>query len=364
MPEESPNNKQIADADLRILYEKLLVEKYKLEEQGRIIHRQNIKSRNRTIELFGKMIDLKKAQKIITLQKQELERKNIEINQQKNALERTFQKFRQRTIELFGKMIDLKKAYNIIHAQKTEIETHRKLLHETNASKDRFFTILAHDLKNPIAGFLGLTEVMAESMADLSPDEQQHFAELLHNSSKQLYNLLENLLQWARSQTGALKISPKNTDLKHIVDSVITQSSMNARIKEIKFTKSIPDISVFADENTLTTIFRNIISNAIKFSHNNSTIDISVTENEKVAIIIVTDHGIGISVEDLEKLFKIDQNPTRIGTAKEKGTGLGLILCKEFAELNKGTIKVESTLGKGSSFTLTIPIARKNMVES
>ncbi len=355
------NTKNINEKELRELYERLLKEKRELEINRAIIDRQNQKSKQRTIDLFGKMIDLKKAQKIITLQKKELERKNAEINRQKNALERTFQKFRQRTIELFGKMIDLKKAYNIIQQQKDEIENQRKLLHEINANKDKFFSILAHDLKNPIGGFLGLTEVMADGMSDLSPEEQQNFAVLMHNSSKQLYSLLENLLHWARSQTGALQLKTKVLNIDKLVDDVISQALTNASLKQITIVKnSLTQPEVFADEDTLSTVLRNLVSNAIKFSHNNSSIEINISQNQKIAVVSVMDQGLGIAQEDIKKLFRIDHNPSRIGTAKEKGTGLGLILCKEFIERNGGTIKVESELDKGSTFTITVPLAGKN----
>lgn len=354
--------KKISETELRELYEKLLIEKHELEMNRIIIDRQNLKSKQRTIDLFGKMIDLKKAQKIITIQKKELERKNAEINRQKNALERTFQKFRQRTIELFGKMIDLKKAYNIIQQQKDEIEKQRKLLHETNASKDKFFSILAHDLKNPIGGFLGLTEVMADGMSDLSVEEQQNFAVLMHNSSKQVYSLLENLLHWARSQTGALQLKPKVLDLSDIIENVLNQAATNASLKQIQLKKNIPcSVKIFADEDTMSTIFRNLVSNAIKFSNDDSVVNITVTQNTHIATVSIADQGIGIAPEDIDKLFRIEHNPSRIGTAKEKGTGLGLILCKEFVEKNGGTIKVESELNKGSVFTITVPLAEKNV---
>ncbi|MDA3868075.1 MAG: hypothetical protein PF489_15195 [Salinivirgaceae bacterium] len=158
-----------------------------LELHREKVEMQNIKARRRTIELFGKMIDLKKAKKIIVLQNEELEKKNEEINRKRTALEHTYVKFRKRTIELFGKMVDLRKAYNIINNQKKEIEQQRKKLHELNASKDKFFSIIAHDLKNPIAGFLGLTEVMAMDMKSFSDEEKQEFINLLFDSSKQLH---------------------------------------------------------------------------------------------------------------------------------------------------------------------------------
>lgn len=349
----------ISETELRELYKKVLQEKHEFELERVIIDRQILKSKRRTIEVFGKMVDVKKAQKIIISQKQELEAKNVEIIKQKNAVERTFKKFRLRTIELFGKMIDLKKANKIIEQQKNEIEEQRKQLHETNSSKDKFFSIIAHDLKNPIGGFLGLTELMAKKMTELSPEKQQVFAESLYESSKQLYSLLENLLHWARAQTGSLQLEPQIIDLNGLIDSSISQVSTNAQLKKVTIRKQ-KDVSlkIFADGDTMNTILRNLLSNAIKFSNTNGFIDISVSQNDAFATISITDFGVGIQQEDLQKLFKIDHTVSKVGTANETGTGLGLILCKEFIELNGGTIKVESIVDKESTFCITVPLKK------
>jgi len=350
----------ITETELRKLYEKVLQEKHDLEQERVIIDRQILKSKQRTINVFGKMVDVKKAQRYIEYQNEELEEKNIEINRQKEAVERSISKFRMRTIELFGKMTDLKKAYKIIQQQKDEIESQRKLLHETNLSKDKFFSILAHDLKNPIGGFLGLTEILATETHELSPENQQIFIESLHESSKHLYNLLENLLHWARSQTGSLQLNPQVIELDSLLESAIGQVSMNAQLKHITIRKQ-KDISIkiVADQDTMNTILRNLLSNAIKFSNPNSYVDVSVLQNEKFVAISITDFGVGIAVDELTKLFRIEHTVSKPGTAQEKGTGLGLILCKEFIELNGGTIKAESHINKESTFTITVPLFDK-----
>jgi signal transduction histidine kinase len=360
MSKELTNHTNLTETEWRNLYEKVLKEKNDLELERAIIERQIVKSKRRTIDVFGKMVDVKKAQKIIENQKKELEEKNIEINRQKNAVERTINKFRQRTIELFGKMTDLKKAYKIIQQQNDEIEAQRKLLHETNLSKDKFFSILAHDLKNPIGVFLGLTEIMATKTYELSPENHQLFVETLHESSKQLYSLLENLLHWARSQTGSLQLTQQDIDLDPLLDSAISQVSMNAQLKNITIRKQ-KDISlkIVADKDTMDTIIRNLLSNAIKFSKPDSFVDLSVSQSDGVALIAITDYGVGISPEDLAKLFKIEYSLSKPGTAEEKGTGLGLILCKEFIELNGGAITAESIVGKETIFSITVPLVNK-----
>lgn len=360
MLKSRPDFDTISKTELRDLYEKLLHEKHQLELDRIYADRQIFKSKKRTLDLFGKMIDLKKAQKIITNQKIELEAKNIQINRQKMAVEHTFQKFRLRTIDLFGKMIDLKKANKTIRQQKDEIDIQRKLLDETNKSKDKFFSILAHDLKSPIGGFLGLTRIMADSTKELPAEKQKYFAEMLHESSKQLYSLLENLLNWARSQTGSVQYNPQAIDLNKLVESTISQASINAQLKKITIRKKEDDfLQIYADEDTLNAILRNLLSNAIKYSYPDSFIDISVTSNDKMATISITDYGLGIEEEELDKLFSIAHTPSRLGTAKEKGTGLGLILCKEFIELNRGRINVKSVVGKGSAFSITVPLLDK-----
>ncbi len=332
-----------------------------LEKHRQKIELQNKKSRQRTIELFGKMIDLKKAKKIIMFQNEELERKNEEINKKRAALERTYVKFRKRTIELFGKMVDLRKAYNIINNQKKEIEKQRRQLHELNASKDKFFSIIAHDLKNPIAGFLGLTEVMAQDLNSFSDNEKQEFIELIHKSSKQLHSLLENLLQWSRAQTGRLSFKPRKLHVKSVITDNYNLTRAGAEIKNINITFTVQDdLYAWADVDMVNTILRNLITNAIKFSHKGKSITIETEKKDNLIHISVHDEGVGISDEDKDKLFKIGYNTSQVGTANEEGTGLGLILCKEFAKRNGGDVTVDSELGKGSKFTFTLPIVEND----
>jgi signal transduction histidine kinase len=333
-----------------------------LELHREKVEMQNIKARRRTIELFGKMIDLKKAKKIIVLQNEELEKKNEEINRKRTALEHTYVKFRKRTIELFGKMVDLRKAYNIINNQKKEIEQQRKKLHELNASKDKFFSIIAHDLKNPIAGFLGLTEVMAMDMKSFSDEEKQEFINLLYDSSKQLHSLLENLLQWSRAQTGRLSFKPRKLQAHKIISDNFSLLNANAEVKNIELINDVdPNMEVWADADMVNTIIRNLLTNAMKFSHKNSTVKITSEPEDKFLSICIVDSGVGISENELEKLFKIGYNASKPGTANEEGTGLGLILCKEFAKRNGGDVRVKSEVNKGSTFSLTLPIYQQKL---
>ena len=334
----------------------LELQRAELEKQQKKLEEANEKFRGRTIELFGKMIDLKKAKKTISQQNKKLEVQQQEIEKHQSLLENSNQKFRDRTIELFGKMIDLKKAKKTISLQKEEIEKHREQLKDLNASKDRFFSIIAHDLRNPIAGFLNLTEVLTNNFDVFSEKESKEFIDVMNQASKQLYNLLENLLQWSRAQTGSITYEPKFVSVKRMVNETIDALMINIENKNIKVNLNVDEKTiVFVDENMITTVIRNLLSNAIKFSHPEGAIAIRCNVDEESVELSVIDNGVGIPKEAQSRLFKIDQSISTQGTSHEKGTGLGLILCKEFVEKNRGEISVDSDLNKGSAFTIKLP---------
>lgn len=334
----------------------LELQRIELEKQQKKLEEDSEKFRSRTIDLFGKLVDLKKAKKTISLQNEKLETQQKEIETHQILLEKSNEKFRERTIELFGKMIDLKKAKKTISIQKEEIENHREKLTALNASKDKFFSIIAHDLRNPIAGFLNLTEILSSNFDVFSENESKEFIEVMNEASKQLYNLLENLLQWSRAQTGGIAYEPKFVSVKKMFNDAVESLMINIENKKIKINLSIDDkIIVFVDENMITTVIRNLLSNAIKFSHRNDNISIRCISKDKFVELSIIDNGIGIKKENQGKLFRIDQHLTTLGTSEEKGTGLGLILCKEFVEKNGGKIWVESDLNKGSEFIFTLP---------
>ena len=230
-------------------------------------------------------------------------------------------------------------------------------LKELNATKDKFFSIIAHDLKNPFQSLLGFSETLYNQIDELSKDEISEYSKLIYESSQNLFNLLGNLLQWSQSQLGSMKLSPKPINLYDSVDDVLSLIGISAQKKNIKVESSIAkDATVFADKHVVSTVLRNLISNAIKFTNQGGEIKISsVTSNNKITVS-VKDNGKGISEENLEKLFRIDQGYSTKGTENESGTGLGLILCKDLILQSNGEIFVESTLGKGSNFQFTLPI--------
>ncbi len=230
-------------------------------------------------------------------------------------------------------------------------------LKQINADKDKFFSIIAHDLKSPFTSLLGYASFLDSDIENLSKEDIRSFAKDISNASTKLFNLLENLLNWSTVQLGRLTPNPKKLGLKELAQNIITVLIGKANNKQITIENNLSeDCIAYADEQMVTSTFQNLISNSIKFTNDGGEITLSCSYSEKEIEIRVKDNGIGIEQEDLEKLFKIDERSTRIGkTNKNKGTGLGLILCKEFIELNGGKISVDSELGKGTTFFFTLP---------
>ena len=233
-----------------------------------------------------------------------------------------------------------------------------KNLKELNATKDKLFSIIAHDLKSPFTSILGFSGLLTESFESLNVGEIKDFVKHIDNSAKNTLYLLENLLNWAKSQTGQLVYYPDNLNLQQLIQIEINILSSAAKIKNITINfDTTSEVFVFSDQNMLQTVIRNLISNAIKFTYPGGIIDIFVESGRGMAQIRVSDNGMGMERQILESLFSLDKNFTSKGTAQESGTGLGLVICKEFIEKNSGQIWVESEPGKGSKFYITLPLA-------
>jgi PAS domain S-box-containing protein len=247
---------------------------------------------------------------------------------------------------------------DITQIKNAEIQLRKaeKILQEANAAKDTFFSILAHDLKNPFNSLIGMSDLLLDEFDDLSDDEKIQMLTRIHQTSESAYALLENLLDWSRVQTGALSIYTQNLELEPLVDEILELSHLHAYAKNISIIKSVPGSTVvLADDNMLRTIIRNLVSNAIKFTRPGGEIKIlAETEDGKVKITI-EDNGVGMDDKTLKRLFKISEKIKTYGTADESGTGLGLIIVREFVEKNKGSITVSSTEGKGSKFVVLLP---------
>ncbi len=229
-------------------------------------------------------------------------------------------------------------------------------LKELNDTKDKFFGIIAHDLKNPFASLLGATEILTNNAGQYDFETTKTFIGLMHNAALSGYALLENLLEWSRAQTGNLTFLPQNLNIREIVDENLATLKVNAANKKILLNSKVKhDIEVVADRNMLNTVIRNLLSNALKFTHEEGSVTVNAHKSDGHVIMSVKDTGVGIREDDLNKLFRLDIKYTNLGTAKEKGTGLGLLLCKEFIEKHGGKLWVESTFGKGSEFKFTVP---------
>jgi signal transduction histidine kinase len=229
-------------------------------------------------------------------------------------------------------------------------------LKELNASKDKFFSIIAHDLKNPFNTLIGFTEMMKESVRLNDPTTFYEYAAMINTSAIQTYRLLENLLEWASAQRGKLEFLPVSVNLYELVKDEFNIAEEMANGKNIELTCHIDEsIIISADKNMLRTILRNLISNAIKFTHKNGKVEVAARIFSQNAEVSVSDTGIGMSDETMSKLFKLDANLLTRGTDNERGTGLGLFLCKEFVERHGGKIWVISNVGKGSTFKFIIP---------
>lgn len=237
-----------------------------------------------------------------------------------------------------------------------QLEESELKLKELNAAKDKLFSIIGHDLKNPFYVISSYARMLDDDYEVLSLDEKLHIIHTIGDTSEFAFKLLENLLHWARSQTGRMEFDPEPIHLKKIITNSIQLLSSQAQKKNISITLDVDSkLMVEADKNMLETVLRNLVANAIKFTPKDGNVKINVFEASQGIQISVADSGIGLSKEDKAKLFRIDVNNCEIGISKEKGTGLGLILCKEFIERHSGTIWVESELGKGSKFSFTIP---------
>jgi two-component system sensor histidine kinase/response regulator len=257
--------------------------------------------------------------------------------------------YNQLEAELTKKNIEIEKQSKELEKQRTELEA-------LNTTKDKFFAIIAHDLKNPFSTVLGLSELLAREFESFDSESLKNFITQIYKYSNNTFNLLENLLQWSMVQTGRMPMRPKIVNLKGIIEENVDLLIGNANQKniEVKIVAS-NDCSAYVDVNQITTVVRNVLSNAIKFTPIDGSIEIAVESADDYWRVAVIDNGMGIEEKDIVRLFHIDSNPTTIGTSQETGTGLGLILCKEFIERNGGKIWVESTVGKGSRFFFTVP---------
>ena len=231
---------------------------------------------------------------------------------------------------------------------------------QLNADKDLFISIMAHDLRSPFTALLGLSDLLIDNLRSYNIDEIEELVAHLRTSAQGTYALLEDLLKWTRAQSGSIPFNPQNLNIGDICKDILEILNANASSKKITISLLIKkNLTAYGDADMLKTILRNLISNAIKFTNDGGVIEIKADENLENITISVSDNGIGMSPEKIKKLFYISQRQTSSpGTANETGTGLGLLLCKEFVQKHGGNIWVESKCGKGSDFNFTLPIRK------
>ena len=270
------------------------------------------------------------------------------------------EKVQLRTKELRETEMELRNTQILLEDKVKErtakLGTANEQLKETNATKDKFFSIIAHDLKSPFVGLLGYSELLKNEIDSLPKEKITEYSENLNKNIKNTYNLLENLLNWALFQTGKMSFNPESVDLFLEIKSILELFDANAGSKNITIVNNVKiNTYIEADKNMIRTVLYNLISNAIKFTNQKGQVSVKSEKIDDHIEISVSDNGVGIPRENLEKLFKLDSNITTKGTSNEKGTGLGLLLCKEMIEKHNGSISVESEEGKGTTFRVIFP---------
>ena len=268
-------------------------------------------------------------------------------------------------VSIFILVIAIGSLYGYIIIRKKNVtlnQTNEKLaksegeLKKLVQTKDKLFSIIAHDLRSPFTALVGLTEVLANDSASMSQAERDEFSGIIHSSSTKLLSLIDNLLHWSRSQTGKITLNPQKINLYNLTHDVTSVLQLQATPKNIELINDVPkDFHIEADYNTMSTVIRNLISNAIKFTENNGKVVVAASQSNQSTTLSVTDSGVGISPENQGNLFTLEHSYSTKGTNDEAGTGLGLVICKEFVEQNNGTISVKSTLNVGTTFYVKFP---------
>lgn len=244
----------------------------------------------------------------------------------------------------------------IIHLN-TQLSDKNQQLKELNATKDKFFSFIAHDLRNPFNSLLGFTDLLKRNASSYSADEITDFANEMAESAKFAYQLVENLLDWSRVQRGIIRPQPEWFEAGEIASELTQLTYRQASAKKINIsTETSPDTLIFADREMIRLVLRNLVSNAIKFTHEQGSVSLKIYSDKQQVHFSVIDNGIGIESDKIAQLFQIDNKTAKSGTNGEQGTGLGLILCKEFVELHEGKIWATSSPNVGSEFHFTIPV--------
>lgn len=310
------------------------------------------------------------------LNKQKIQIENLKLIEKQKETELTAQREKEKflytaiasaviiiLLSLYFLMLN-RRANKKLEAANAKVSQQNTELQSLNATKDKFFSIISHDLKGPLNSFTAFSGMLINYTDSLTPEEIKELAREIDKNLKNVLALLENLLEWSRSQTGNIPFRPERFDINAVMEQNRDLLNTQAANKKIKLVyEPVPGTVINADKNSITTVVRNLVSNAIKFTPEGGTITLGLKEHQQKLWVSVADTGVGMERAVIDKLFRIDTKYSTQGTANEKGTGLGLILCKEFVEKNGGTIGVKSEPGKGSVFYFTLPLDKTQVVQ-
>ena len=342
-----------------------------------LVEQRTVELRNSNEQLNETNTQLEERQQRIEEQSEELQvqaetlaESNEKLNKTNTQLEERQQQIEEQTVELKWQAESLVTINDQLNETNTQLEERQQQIEEqsevlkvqteslteSNATKDKLFSIIAHDLKNPFSSILGFLDMLSIRYKELSDDKRILFISRIQESAEQTYNLLENLLTWSRTQQGRIVFNPEQLNLYETIEESITNTSPLANSKNINLINKLTDKEIIftADINMVSTILRNLITNSIKFTPNNGVITLNSVKVDDMVVISIKDTGVGMSAETIKEVFH-DNNETTQGTNNEKGTGLGLLICKDFIDKHNGSIRVESELDKGSTFFISIP---------
>ena len=287
----------------------------------------------------------------------ELNEKNHQLTEQNEKIEHQNYRLEQFNGEILNMSSQIVTQQEIILHQNQELEARNTELNQLNKTKDKLFSIIAHDLKNPVGSITGLAQLLSSKFTTMAEDRKLLFVKNIEAAAESITTLLINLLDWSRTQSGQIIVKPVEFPLADVVVVNLMLFKQQCALKDVETKSDVPvHITMSADRNMIDTVVRNLLSNAIKFTPRGGQILISAYNSSDELIISVKDSGVGMSQDKLSTLFNEETNNSTVGTSKEKGTGLGLIICKEFVEKNKGEISVESTPGYGTTFILKFPV--------
>ena len=336
---------------------KLQIQANSLKESNDLLIQREQQIRNQAEMLEEQTESLQETNRKLLERQEEIEHQSLKLKVQSQALEESNRQLEQRERHIRNQA-------NKLEDQAEKLKFTNAELEKLNATKDRFFSIIAHDLRNPINAILGFSELLSINYDDIADEKKIELNKIIYSSTKNVYNLLENLLQWSRSQTNRIKFEPVSFDISGIINENLILAKPNIRKKSLIInTELSTNNTVFADKNMTSAVIRNLLTNSIKFSNPLGEITISTNQNKGFLEISVADTGVGMSEDVAKNLFRIDAAHSTYGTSGEKGTGLGLIICKEFIDKHGGTIKVATEPNNGSKFTFTLPANENNLKE-